>query len=141
MHSGVTCISFSESNRMDSMADLGFGKDPAETLQGGTGDPAYVEFIHKFMAVLSVSLSNQNSHGTHCFPFFDRLNSDLGFHVSSEPLSVLPLSTSLAALFPFPNLHIPRRAFDFHPSGPGRKSLPGKGRKNDEGTAKARQVS
>lgn len=45
------------------MADLGFGKDPAETLQGGTGDPEYIEFIHKHMAVLSVSLSNLNSRG------------------------------------------------------------------------------
>ena len=40
------------------MADLGFGKDPAETMQGGTGDPEYIGFIHKYMGAMSVSLSH-----------------------------------------------------------------------------------
>ena len=40
------------------MADLGFGKDPAETMQGGTGDPEYIGFIHGYSAAMSVSLSH-----------------------------------------------------------------------------------
>ena len=50
------------------MADLGFGKEPTETLQSGTGDPEYIGFIHGFMAAMAVSLSNLNSHKTHGFP-------------------------------------------------------------------------
>ena len=48
------------------MADLGFGKDPTETLQGGTGDPEYIGFIHGFMAAMTVSCLK--SHKTHGFP-------------------------------------------------------------------------
>ena len=72
------------------MADLGFGKDAAETLQGGTGDPSYIAFIHGFMSVTAVSLSNPISHRTHGSPLFNRLHFDLGFHVSSQCQSVPP---------------------------------------------------
>ncbi len=38
----------------DSMADLGFGADTR--LQDGTGDRRYMEYIHKYMRVIVVTI-------------------------------------------------------------------------------------
>ena len=91
------------------MADLGFGKDPAETMQGGTGDPEYIGFIHGFMKVITVSLSELNFFRTYGFLVFDRLLLDLGFYVSSELLSVLPSPISFAGSFQLSNIYISSR--------------------------------
>ena len=62
-------------------------------------------------------------------PLIDHLNFDLGFHVSSERLSVLSCPTPLAVLFGLPNNQTPGDMARFIPWDQATKAFREKGRK------------